>query len=191
LLFAANAKGIGYARPRPLEVSEIVRSALRNTGALLEGAGFTVQQEIPSGLPRVDGDLSALSQCLENLLANAVKYGNREPWIGLSAGIENHKKDRKEVWISVADHGVGISSSELSQIFEPFYRCSEAIAAQIHGTGLGLSIAKRITEAFGGRLSVISEVGVGSVFTVHLPTSDEVPESQPEHPQPVGDSQSE
>jgi len=122
---------------------------------------------------------------------NAVKYGNRERWIGLSAGIDKRSNDRKELRISVADHGVGISSSDLSQIFEPFYRCPEAIAAQIHGTGLGLSIAKRIAEAFGGRLSVTSEVGVGSVFTVHLPAWDEAPKSQPVHPQPVGDSQSE
>jgi len=191
LLFAANAKGIGYPPPRPLEVSEIVRSALRNTGGLLREAGFTVQQEIPSELPRVAGDLSTLSQCLENLIVNAVKYGNRERWIGLSAGIDKRSNDRKELRISVADHGVGISSSDLSQIFEPFYRCPEAIAAQIHGTGLGLSIAKRIAEAFGGRLSVTSEVGVGSVFTVHLPAWDEAPKSQPVHPQPVGDSQSE
>jgi signal transduction histidine kinase len=73
-----------------------------------------------------------------------------------------------EVWISVEDSGIGISRSELSNIFEPFYRSPVATAAQIHGTGLGLFVAKHIAEAMGGRLSVTSEVGVGSVFTLQL-----------------------
>jgi signal transduction histidine kinase len=177
LLFASSAKGIGYAEPRPLQVSDIVESALRNTSGLLEKEGFTVTEDIPTGLPRVAGDLSALSQCLENLIVNAVKYSNRDRWIGLCAAMDEGPGEREGVRISVEDHGVGISSSDLQQIFEPFYRCPEAIAAQIHGTGLGLSIAKRVAEAFGGRLSVFSDVGVGSVFTLHLVVSDELPEA--------------
>ena len=73
--------------------------------------------------------------------------------------------------ISVRDHGVGISDADLKHLFKPFYRSPRAVAAQIHGAGLGLSIAKRSAEAFGGRLSVTSEEGVGSVFTLHLPAS--------------------
>jgi signal transduction histidine kinase len=69
----------------------------------------------------------------------------------------------------VADHGTGIAPAELTQIFQPFYRSPRAVAAQIRGTGLGLAIAKRNAEAFGGRLSVVSKLGVGSVFTLHLP----------------------
>ena len=61
----------------------------------------------------------------------------------------------------------------MPRIFEPFYRSPRVVAAQIHGTGLGLSIAKSIIEAVGGRLSVVSEAGVGSTFTVHLPVAEE------------------
>jgi two-component system sensor histidine kinase SenX3 len=174
LLFAATARGVAYHNPRPLQVSEILESALRNTSGLLHEAGFTVEQELQPGLPRVIGDLSALSQCLENLIVNAVKYSNRDRWIGLSAGLDETSNNRKGLRISVADHGVGIGTSDLSQIFEPFYRCPQSIAAQIHGTGLGLSIAKRIAEAFGGSLSVVSELGAGSVFTLHLQLADEL-----------------
>ena len=67
------------------------------------------------------------------------------------------------------DHGPGIDSSELRHIFEPFYRSPRVVKAQIHGTGLGLTVATRIAEAMGGKLSVTSEEGVGSTFTLHLP----------------------
>ena len=75
------------------------------------------------------------------------------------------------IGFSVEDHGQGISASELPHIFEPFYRSPKVVAAQIHGTGLGLALAKRIAEALGGRISVISEPGVGSTFTLHLPAA--------------------
>jgi signal transduction histidine kinase len=173
LRFAVAAKGTGYRNVHPLQPAELIESALRSTNELLQEAGFTVEQQVPAGLPSIVGDLSALSQCLQNLIINAVKYSSRNRWIGLSAKIDEGASGRREIRISVEDHGVGISSSDLQQIFEPFYRSPQAIAAQIHGTGLGLSIAQRNAEAFGGRLSVVSEVGVGSVFTLHLPIPEE------------------
>jgi signal transduction histidine kinase len=179
LLFAATARGVGYHNPRALPVSEILESALRNTNGLLHERDFTVERRIRPGMPCVVGDLSALSQCVENLIVNAVKYSNGDRWIGLSAGLDKGSGGGTRVRISVADHGVGIQSSDLQQIFEPFYRCPQAIAAQIHGTGLGLSIAKRIAEAFGGTLSVVSEVGVGTVFTLYLLIADELTSESP------------
>ena len=74
----------------------------------------------------------------------------------------------EELRISVTDHGIGIDSSEIPYIFEPFYRSPRVQAAQIHGTGLGLSLAKRIAESMGGRLTVASQLAVGSTFTLHL-----------------------
>ena len=85
---------------------------------------------------------------------------------GLSASNRGNARDLPIV--PVEDHGIGIGRSELKDIFEPFYRSSEARAAQIHGTGLGLSLARHLAEAMGGRLSVRSEIGLGSVFTLHL-----------------------
>ena len=66
---------------------------------------------------------------------------------------------------------MGIPGSELKHIFEPFYRSPEARLAQIPGTGLGLSVCKHLAEAMGGRVSVKSEVGIGSTFTLHLRTA--------------------
>jgi signal transduction histidine kinase len=172
LRFAATTKGTGYPTPRPLYVAELIESALRNTTELLQDAGFTVEQHMPPGLPCISGDLPALSHSLQNLIVNAVKYSNRDRRIRLSARMDKGTNDQKEIRINVEDRGVGIAISDMPHIFEAFYRSPQAVAAQIHGTGLGLSIAKRNAEAFGGRLSVMSEVGVGSVFTLHLPVCE-------------------
>ena len=81
----------------------------------------------------------------------------------------------KEVIVSVADRGIGIPAAEQARIFEPFYRASSVVAAQIQGAGLGLSLVQRIVEAHGGRISVRSTEGSGSEFTVHLPAATEEP----------------
>ena len=172
LRFAATTRGKPRYTLRPLQVSKIFECALRNTAGLLQKSGFIVEQQIQQALPYVVGDLSAVSQCLRNLIENAVRYSDKDRWIGLSAKIEESARG-KEVQISVQDHGRGISSSELPLIFEPFYRSPWVVAAQIHGSGLGLSIAKGNAEALRGRLSVISEVGVGSTFTLHLLVAEE------------------
>ena len=75
----------------------------------------------------------------------------------------------KEILITVQDRGIGIAEAEIQRIFEPFYRSSAVLEAQIHGTGLGLPVAKSIAEAMAGTLSVESQPGRGSTFTLRLP----------------------
>jgi len=169
LLFASTENGTNRYNLRPLQVLGILQTVRNNVAVLVEGTGFKVEEQVQAGLPYVMGDMSALSQCLQNLILNAVKYSGKNRWIGISASVHQAKNHHKEVRISVQDHGFGISSSELSHIFEPFYRSPEVVDAQIHGTGLGLTVAKRVAQAMGGRLSVTSEVCIGSTFTLHLP----------------------
>ncbi len=162
LLFAATKDRKNRYILRPLQVSQIMDSVLDNTAELVEGAGFVVEQRIDSGLPWVMGDLSALSQCLQNLIVNAVKYSGESRWIGIRAFLhDSEEQGGKEIRISVEDRGMGIDRLEMPHIFEPFYRGAAVSAAQIHGTGLGLSLAKNIAEAMGGTLSVVSELAVG------------------------------
>ena len=171
VLFAATATKPTYP-VLSLQVSEILASASRNTSVLLHNSSFTVEQQIQEGLPPVLGALSAVYQCLHNLIVNAEKYSTEQHYIKLSAQIGHISASRKEVQISVQDHGRGIRGTDLPRIFEPFFRSPDVVASQIHGTGLGLSIAKSIIEAMGGRLSVTSELGVGSTFTLHLLTAE-------------------
>ena len=169
LLFAAIREGQQRYSLRPLEVPEIVDTALSATAGLIRTAGFHVEQNIEPDLPQIVGDLPALSQCLQNLITNALKYGSEQKWMGIQARLSEHGLTGKEIQVSVSDHGIGIASEEIRHIFEPFYRSPSVTAAQIHGTGLGLPLAKSIVEAMKGQLTVKSAPGSGSAFTLHLP----------------------
>jgi signal transduction histidine kinase len=171
LLFVSTQNGTIRYTLCPLAVSDVIGTIRKNVAVLVENNGFEVDQQVQKGLPNVMGDLPALSQCIQNLIVNAVKYSGKNRWIGISASVHDTKTNQREVRISVQDHGRGISSSELGNIFEPFYRSPKVVDAQIHGTGLGLAVAKRIAQSMGGRLSVVSELGVGSTFTLHLPVT--------------------
>jgi len=169
LLFAAIREGQQRYSLRPLQVPEILDAALSATAGLIRTAGFQVEQEIEPDLPRIAGDLLALSQCVQNLITNALKYGNEKKWIGIRARLTEHGLNGKEVQISVSDRGIGIAPEEFRQIFEAFYRSPSVTAAQIHGTGLGLPLAKSLVESMKGEITVKSVPGRGSTFTLHLP----------------------
>jgi len=169
LLFAAIREGKQRYSLRPLDVSEILDTALTGTAGLIRTAGFQVEQQIEPNLPRIAGDLPALSQCVQNLITNALKYGQEQKWIGIQVRLTEHGLTGKEIQISVADRGIGIAPEEMRHIFEPFYRSPSVTAAQIHGTGLGLPLAKSIMDAMHGQVTVKSAPGRGSTFTLHLP----------------------
>lgn len=172
LLFASTQERPGQYILRPLKVEEVIQAVLDATSALLKETDFVIEPHLEPGLPEIMGDLAALSQCLQNLIVNAVKYGGNARWIGVRAfQSSTGQHGRKEVCISVQDRGIGIAEEEVQRIFEPFYRSPAVTAAQIHGTGLGLPVAKSMAEAMGGKLTVDSELGIGSVFIVHLPVA--------------------
>jgi len=116
-------------------------------------------------LPLITGDPDKLTQVLINLLDNAVKYTPDGGMITITA---KQAKD-ESIEITVTDTGIGIPSKDLSRIFERFYRVDRARSRELGGTGLGLSIVKHIVEAHGGRVSVESEIGKGSRFTIIIP----------------------
>ena len=123
-----------------------------------------LQLQVPHEL-MVRADAMLLQKVLCNLLENAAKYSKDGTPITISAEATGN-----EVTISVADRGAGIDPGEQSLIFERFYR-ARTQAEGTSGTGMGLAISRSITEAHGGRISVVSQVGSGSVFTVHLPVA--------------------
>jgi len=169
LLFASTEDSKNRYILQPLQVSRIFESVMSASAGLIQGTDFVINEHIDEGLPPVMGDLSGISQCLQNLIGNAVKYCGNHRSVALRArAAPATSGSGQEVQISVADRGIGIDPSELARVFDPFYRSPRVNAMQIHGTGLGLSLARRIAESMGGRLSVVSELSVGSTFTLHL-----------------------
>jgi signal transduction histidine kinase len=168
LLFSAARDRACRYHLQPVVVEEVVTAALQSTAEQIAASGFTLEKEIAPHLPPVEADAIALTQCVQNLITNAVKYGGEARWLALRAALDGAATGRQEVRISVEDKGAGIAPAELEQIFEPFYRSPSATVAQIHGTGLGLTLARSMAEAMNGRLTVASEPGKGSVFTLHL-----------------------
>jgi signal transduction histidine kinase len=174
LQFAGIQAGRPAGRQAPVSPSAIIDDALEASRPLVEESGARVDCTIAPNLPPVVADAAALRSALQNLLANAIKYGGPAPSIRLAAG-EVRSRGRSFVEIAVSDRGIGIPAAEQSRIFEPFYRGSEALARQIHGNGLGLSIVRSIVEAHGGRVTVSSTQGAGSTFTVRLPAAEGEP----------------
>lgn len=109
-------------------------------------------------------DATKLKQICNNLLSNAVKFthsGNIEMTI--------HKSQEKQLFISVKDSGIGIDSEKWEEIFKPFVQENEGISREYGGTGLGLSITRRLVELLGGKISLQSTKGEGSIFSFTLP----------------------
>ena len=170
LLFAATRNDQRNYEPRPVPVGETIETAVADLAHLARANGFTVEKEVAPGLPPVMADPKALGRCLQNLMTNALKYGAQGKWMGIRAQ-PGSGADDGEVLITVEDRGQGIDPEEMPHIFEPFFRGNAARASQTHGTGLGLSLAKEAAEAMGGKLTVASHLGEGSVFTLHFPAA--------------------
>jgi len=168
LEFAGAQSGRKSYELRPADLQQVIEDAITAWRLQPAEGDFEIERKIAAHLPSVKADAAALSRAIQNLLSNATKYSGGSRRIGLSA--ESVKTaNGEEVQIKVSDRGLGVAPSEQARIFEPFYRGKEAQAAQIHGNGLGLSLVKHIVTAHGGRVSVESKVGQGSVFTLHLP----------------------
>lgn len=170
LAFAKAQSSRGKYDLRAVEVESIIESALAASKPAIQQAGVEVAKQIDPDLPPVMTDQASLTNCVQNLLSNALKYGNEGGWVAVRASSEAGDKGT-EVQISVEDRGPGIDPEDLPYIFEPFYRGARATGAQIHGTGLGLSLVKDFMEAQGGRVTVKSEPGKGSAFTLHVPAA--------------------
>jgi signal transduction histidine kinase len=171
LLFSTIESGKTYEMA-PVDLAETVESTIESTRPLIAEKAAEVDVEIPDGFPPVLGDRRVLKVAIRNILVNALKFSPEASLITIRASV-SESKATQEARIDIEDRGFGIPASELSHIFEPFYRASDAKERQIAGSGLGLSIVKRILEAQGGRVTAASEVGKGTTFSIRLPVAGE------------------
>ncbi len=156
----ANKKPL---QPKPVGLSTQINEVLKTYDFHLKNKGFQYTLEIP-GEVKVLADSEALTEIIVNLLENAIKYSPDRKEITITTGTDNQMG-----WMAIEDYGIGISKSDQKHIFDKFYRVSSGNLAKSPGTGLGLSLVKQLVEKLNGKISVTSEVGKGSKFTVCFP----------------------
>jgi len=169
LLYSETQSGRKKYKLEPIDVNEIVDRALSNLSPTIDLEDCELTTRIDPDLPPVKADAAALTQCLQNLLSNAFKYGKS----GTRAQIEIvARKDLSshEVGLSVTDYGPGIDDADQRQLFEAFYRGKNA-GPNTPGNGLGLHLVKSIMQAQGGRVSFTPPSHGGASFTLHIPTA--------------------
>ena len=155
----AETAGIALS---PERLKPVLLSAIQSCARRAQGKRMTVTLECEESLKApINGPL--LEQALVNLIDNAIKYSPAEKRVEVLA-----EERPNEVAVTVRDEGCGIPEPHLSRVFERFYRVDTARSRDLGGTGLGLAIVKHIAQAHRGRVTVQSEEGRGSAFTVHL-----------------------
>jgi two-component system phosphate regulon sensor histidine kinase PhoR len=147
-----------------VSVRAAMEAALRTVEAEAHGRGVKLIRGQVEEVT-VLGERVHLEQALVNLLDNAVKFNRPDGEVRVE--VTRTKDD--EVSVTIADNGIGIPSADLPRLFERFYRVDKARSREVGGTGLGLSIVKHIVERMHGRVTVESQLGKGSVFTVLFP----------------------
>ncbi len=155
---------LAFARPatpelKPVNGNRLVERAVRLVQPAAERDGVSLEVHLDEGIPEIQADGELIGQGLVNLLMNAVHAATPGGRVEISS---SHSGD--EVRFEVRDNGRGITPADLEHIFKPFFTTRHA------GTGLGLSITREIVERHGGRIDVETRVGLGSTFTVVVPS---------------------
>jgi signal transduction histidine kinase len=146
------------------DMAEVIGDVLSCYRYQIINSGFDIQTNIQPSLPPVLIDRDAMAQAISNLLDNAIKYSREMKQLSITT-----ERLGDNLSIEIADHGIGIPRAEQSKIFEKFYRVGNGLVHDVKGSGLGLSLVKHIIEAHHGTISVESDVGKGSRFTILLP----------------------
>jgi len=156
-----------------VDLAELARNLIDFMRPLAEKKSLQLVACVPPDLPTIHSDGGRIQQILYNLLSNAVKFTPEGGLVELRLSVP--ADDR--VAIAVKDTGIGIPPEKIPEVFEKFRQLDDSMTREHSGTGLGLAISKELTTLLGGTISVASELGKGSEFTVVLPRT--VPADQP------------
>ena len=149
-----------------VELGPLIEQAAHSAHRMAAERGTEIVASVEPRLPAIAADRSQVLQLLDNLVANALRYGEAGTPVTVSAAAEGPM-----VHLSVADQGEGIAAEHIARVTERFYRVDTSRSRSLGGTGLGLSIVKHIVERHRGRLSIDSTVGVGTTIHVLLPVA--------------------
>ncbi len=154
-------------RLEPLEIADVLTTAIETSQPLIDKADLTLSVSVPTTPLKVFGDRMRLSQVFANLLNNSAKYTERGGTILLGA-----ERTDSQVTVCVKDSGIGIPAEVLPQVFEMFTQVNRSLNRAQGGLGIGLTLVRRIVELHNGTVEAHSEgVGTGSQFTVRLPVT--------------------
>ncbi len=157
----------GRLETKEFSIADTISKALDTIAPKAKDKSITVTSNVDQAIGQITGNEFSINEMITNLLFNAVKYTPEEKTIHLEA--ESHDD---HVRIAITDTGIGIPGDELGNVFDEFFRATNARKSEKDGTGLGLSIVKQIVERHGGEISAQSEEGRGTTFTVTLPRSN-------------------
>jgi PAS domain S-box-containing protein len=159
--------GAAYQDVQAINLDQVLTELVAFYDSQAKSKDQTLGLELPEeGLPEIQADPKAVESVFSNLVSNAIKYTQE----GGSIRVEARSEDG-QVKVLIEDNGFGIDQSSLERVFERFYRVKNEKTRFISGTGLGLPIVKGILDDLGGSITVDSQPGQGSVFTVSLPVS--------------------
>lgn len=161
-----ESKTMGYEMGM-LDAVALVQKIVREFNVEVSDLGYRVNLSDMKTPVMIQADQEALGRALWNLLDNAVKYspGSKVIWVELN-------RNEKDMKLSVRDQGLGIPQNEQEAIFDKFFRGYASRQTHKGGTGIGLAMVKQIIEAHNGAISLVSEQGIGSTFTITLPVED-------------------
>lgn len=169
---ARLAAGAVQLEIKPFNPAEILEDIKEKMCVLADQKKLTLTAELDPGLPsQLVGDPTRIHQMVTNLTSNSIKFTRKG-----EVNIRFYRQDTDQWALEVTDTGPGIPKEAHESIFEPFRQADSSIPRIFGGTGLGLSIVKHLTNLMGGVITVESEVGSGSTFTVILPLNIEAPE---------------
>lgn len=157
----------------PVNPAELVRSVVASYAAWFESKGFTVELDIREPVHTQLWDREAMARAVLNLIDNAIKYSRDDHVVTVGT---RETEDSLEVWVS--DRGIGIRPTEVSLIFDPYYRASFTDTESRRGAGLGLTLVQQIVRSHGGTIEVDSHPGIGSTFRLVFPLAGDEPESK-------------
>jgi signal transduction histidine kinase len=162
--FSRIERGRRTYRLFPTAVSPLVHETLESFAYVLAQQQFTVKVVVAPDLPEIPLDADAVSQALANLVDNAIKYSTDRRVLQVEATVQDGR-----LVLSVADEGIGIPPEERDRIFEKFYRIGRSDTQVKRGSGIGLALVRHIAEAHGGGVTVETQPGRGSRFTLWFP----------------------
>ncbi len=149
-----------------IRLPELIDEVMTEVEPVIAGTHLAVNRMLSPELPEIETDRQKVKQIVLNLLSNALKF---TPQGSVAIRLE-HERGTDEITIAVTDTGIGVAEENQKTIFEAFEQANSSYARRQGGTGLGLSICRRLAHILDGRITLVSRLGEGSTFTLHLPS---------------------